>query len=116
TAGLDPAGRENLMANIRDYHRNKGTTILLVSHSMDEIARNADRILVLKSAHVLMDGTPPEVFARAEELLGAGLDVPQATRIAAALRARGVAVNPAVYTVEALEKELLALRKGGRLC
>ena len=116
TAGLDPAGRENLMANIRDYHRNKGTTILLVSHSMDEIARNADRILVLKSAHVLMDGTPPEVFARAEELLGAGLDVPQATRIAAALRARGVAVNPAVYTVEALEKELLALRKGGRSC
>ena len=116
TAGLDPAGRENLMANIRDYHRNKGTTILLVSHSMDEIARNADRILVLKSAHVLMDGTPPEVFARAEELLSAGLDVPQATRIAAALRARGVAVNPAVYTVEALEKELLALRKGGRSC
>ncbi len=116
TAGLDPAGRENLMANIRDYHRNKGTTILLVSHSMDEIARNVDRILVLKSAHVLMDGTPPEVFARAEELLSAGLDVPQATRIAAALRARGVAVNPAVYTVEALEKELLALRKGGRSC
>ncbi len=116
TAGLDPAGRENLMANIRDYHRNKGTTILLVSHSMDEIARNADRILVLKSAHVLMDGTPPEGFAPAEDLLGAGLDVPQATRIAAALRARGVAVNPAVYTVEALEKELLALRKGGRLC
>ena len=116
TAGLDPAGRENLMANIRDYHRNKGTTILLVSHSMDEIARNADRILVLKSAHVLMDGTPPEVFARAEELLSAGLDVPQVTRIAAALRARGLAVSPAVYTVEALEKELLALRKGGRSC
>ena len=116
TAGLDPAGRENLMANIRDYHRNKGTTILLVSHSMDEIARNADRILVLKSAHVLMDGTPPEVFARAEELLSGGLDVPQVTRIAAALRARGLAVSPAVYTVEALEKELLALRKGGRSC
>lgn len=116
TAGLDPAGRENLMANIRDYHRNKGTTILLVSHSMDEIARNADRILVLKSAHVLMDGTPLEVFARAEELLSAGLDVPQVTRIAAALRARGLAVSPAVYTVEALEKELLALRKGGRSC
>lgn len=54
TAGLDPAGRENLMANIRDYHRNKGTTILLVSHSMDEIAQNVDRIMVLKSAHVLV--------------------------------------------------------------
>ena len=56
TAGLDPAGRENLMANIRDYHRNKGKTIILVSHSMDEIARNVDRILVLKNAHVLMHG------------------------------------------------------------
>ena len=64
TAGLDPAGRENLMANIRDYHRNKGKTIILVSHSMDEIARNVDRILVLKNAHVLMQGTPAEVFAR----------------------------------------------------
>ena len=60
TAGLDPAGRENLMANIRDYHRNKGKTIILVSHSMDEIARNVDRILVLKNAHVLMQGTPAE--------------------------------------------------------
>ena len=80
TAGLDPAGRENLMANIRDYHRNKKRTIILVSHSMDEIARNVDRILVLKSGHVLMQGTPAEVFARAEELLSAGLDVPQVTR------------------------------------
>ena len=66
TAGLDPAGRENLLANIQDYHRNKNRTIILVSHSMDEIARNVDRILVLKSAHVLMSGTPAEVFARAE--------------------------------------------------
>ena len=82
TAGLDPAGRENLMANIRDYHRNKGKTIILVSHSMDEIAQNVDRILVLKSAHVLMQGTPAEVFARGEELISAGLDVPQITRIA----------------------------------
>ena len=113
TAGLDPAGRENLMANIRDYHRNKGKTIILVSHSMDEIARNVDRILVLKNAHVLMQGTPAEVFARGEELLSAGLDVPQITRIAMELKRRGVDIDPAVYTVEALERQLLALRKGG---
>jgi len=113
TAGLDPAGRENLMANIREYHRNKGTTIILVSHSMDEIAQNVDRILVMKSAHVLMSGAPAEVFARAEELLSAGLDVPQITRVAMALRDRGFAIDPAVYTVEALERQLLAL-KGGR--
>ena len=116
TAGLDPAGRENLMANIRDYHRNKGKTIILVSHSMDEIARNVDRILVLKNAHVLMQGTPAEVFARGEELLSAGLDVPQITRIAMGLKRRGVDIDPAVYTVEALERQLLALRKGGAGC
>ena len=116
TAGLDPAGRENLMANIRDYHRNKGKTIILVSHSMDEIARNVDRILVLKNAHVLMQGTPAEVFARGEELLSAGLDVPQITRIAMELKRRGVDIDPAVYTVEALERQLLALRRGGVEC
>ena len=116
TAGLDPAGRENLMANIRDFHRNRHTTVILVSHSMDEIAQNVDRILVLKSAHVLMSGTPAEVFARADELMTAGLDVPQVTRIAMALKARGLDINPAVYTVDALERELLALRKGGEAC
>ncbi len=104
------------MANIRDYHRNKGKTIILVSHSMDEIARNVDRILVLKNAHVLMQGTPAEVFARGEELLSAGLDVPQITRIAMELKRRGVDIDPAVYTVEALERQLLALRKGGAGC
>ena len=116
TAGLDPAGRENLLANIRDYHRNKNKTIILVSHSMDEIAQNVDRILVLKSAHVLMSGAPAEVFARGGELLAAGLDVPQVTRIAMALKDRGLDIDPAVYTVEALERQLLALRKGGAVC
>ena len=104
------------MANIRDYHRNKHKTIILVSHSMDEIAQNVDRILVLKGARILMSGAPAEVFARADELITAGLDVPQVTRVAMALKARGVDIDPAVYTVEALERELLALRKGGAVC
>ena len=116
TAGLDPAGRENLMANIRDYRENSGSTILLVSHSMDEVARNADRILVLKSAGILMQGTPREVFARGGELLSAGLDVPQTTRIAMALRRRGAAIDPAVYTVEDLSREILALRGRDAIC
>ena len=116
TAGLDPAGRENLMANIRNYHENKGRTIILVSHSMDEIAQNVDRIVVLKSAHVLMQGTPREVFARSEELLSAGLDVPQVTRLAMALRKRGLEIDPAVYTAEDLERQLLAVKKGGGVC
>ena len=116
TAGLDPAGRDNLMENIRHYHENKKKTIILVSHSMDEIARNVDRILVLKNAHILMSGTPAEVFSRAGELLSAGLDVPQVTRVAMALRDKGLAIDPAVYTVEELERQLLALRKGGGVC
>lgn len=116
TAGLDPAGRENLMANIRDYHRNKGKTIILVSHSMDEIAQNVDRILVLKNAHVLIQGTSAEVFARGQELLSAGLDVPQITRIAMALKERGLPVDPAVYTADALERQLLTLRGEGAEC
>ena len=113
TAGLDPAGRENLMANIRHYHENKHKTIILVSHSMEEIAQNVDRILVLRSAHILMDGTPAEVFSRGEELMEAGLDVPQVTRVAMELRRLGVDVDPAVYTLEELERRLLALRGGG---
>lgn len=116
SAGLDPAGRENMMANIRDIRRNRGTTIVLVSHSMDEIAQNVDRILVLKSSHILMSGTPKEVFARADELLTAGLDVPQVTRIAMRLREKGLPIDPAVYTVQELEQELLAVRKGGAVC
>ena len=116
TAGLDPAGRENLMANIRDYHRNKGKTIILVSHSMDEIAQNVDRILVLKNAHVLMQGTPAEVFARGQELRSAGSDGPQITRIALPLKERGPPVDPAVYTADALERQLLALRGEGAEC
>ncbi|MBR4546099.1 MAG: energy-coupling factor transporter ATPase [Oscillibacter sp.] len=111
TAGLDPVGRETLMENIRAYHREQGKTILLVSHSMDEIARNVDRILVMKSARILMDGTPPEVFSRSEELLSAGLDIPHAARIAIALRRRGLDIPPDVYTVDALEREILRLRK-----
>lgn len=111
TAGLDPVGRETLMENIRAYHREQGKTILLVSHSMDEIARNVDRILVMKSARILMDGTPPEVFSRSEELLSAGLDIPHAARIAIALRRRGLDIPHDVYTVDALEREILRLRK-----
>ena len=110
TAGLDPAGRDNLMENIKYYHEIKRRTILLVSHSMDEIARNADRVLVLKSAGVFMQGTPPEVFARGPELLSAGLDVPMATRIAIALRQRGVPVDAGIYTIDALAQSLENLK------
>ena len=113
SAGLDPQGREELLANIRAFHRERGTTVVLVSHSMEEIAKNVDRIVVLSDSHVLMSGTPREVFARGDELMSAGLDVPQVTRIAMALRERGLAISPDVYTVDELSKELVALKRGG---
>ena len=116
SAGLDPRGREELLAHIRAYHKERGNTVVLVSHSMDEIAQNANRIAVLSDAHVLMSGTPREVFARADELVAAGLDVPQVTRVAMALRAKGLPIDPAVYTVAELKAALLALRKGGAVC
>ena len=110
TAGLDPAGREKILAQIRAYHEEKGTTVILVSHSMEEIAQNVDRIVVLKGGKRYMDGTPREVFARAGELEAVGLDVPQVTKVAAELRRRGLPIDTAVYTVEELKSALLRLR------
>ena len=116
SAGLDPAGRSSLLQNIRDYHRSTGGTVVLVSHSMDEIAENVDRIAVLSDAGVVMSGTPQEVFSRSEELEAVGLTVPQVTKVAMELRRRGVAVDASVYTVEGLYRSLTALRKGGAPC
>ena len=116
TAGLDPQGRDAILAQIQAYHRAKGAAVVLVSHSMEEIARNVDRIVVLSDGKVYMQGTPEQVFARAHELEAVGLDVPQVTKVAAALKARGLDIDTAVYTVEALERELLALKGGAGAC
>ena len=113
SAGLDPAGRRSLLENIRAYHKERGTTVVMVSHSMDEVAENVDRIVVLADAGVVMSGTPHEVFSRARELMDVGLNVPQVTQVAMELVKRGVAVDPAVYTVADLRAALAAL-KGGR--
>ena len=113
SAGLDPRGREELLEHIRAYHQERGNTVVLVSHSMEEIARYADRIAVLAGGNVLMTGTPREVFSRGSALMKAGLDVPQITRVAMELRKRGLPIDPAVYTVEELRDALLSLRKGG---
>ena len=116
TAGLDPRGREAILAQIRAYHRKRGTTVILVSHSMEEIACNVDRILVLRGSHVYMDGTPRQVFRRASDLEEVGLDVPQATKIALALRRMGLDIDTAVYTVDELEQALLSLRGEAGVC
>ena len=116
TAGLDPRGCEDILSLLRRYHTQRGSTVVLVSHSMEEIARNARRIIVLDKGVVRMQGTPAEVFARARELEAVGLDVPQVTKIAHALHEKGVAIDPAVYTVEALRQQLLALKGGCGVC
>ena len=116
TAGLDPRGREAILAQIRAYHRKRGTTVILVSHSMEEIACNVDRILVLRGSHVYMDGAPRQVFRRASDLEEVGLDVPQATKIALALRRMGLNIDTAVYTVDELEQALLSIRGEAGVC
>ncbi len=116
TAGLDPAGCESILAELRQYHRAKGNTVLLVSHSMEEVACHAGRIVVLDNARIVMDGTPREVFSRAKELEAIGLGVPEITRVAMRLHEAGLAVDPATYTLEALRTQLLSLRGGRGPC
>ena len=111
TAGLDPQGREEILQNIEDYRKSHNATVMMVSHSMDDVARLTDRLLVLNGSHLVMDGTPDEVFARAEELVAMGLNIPQVTRVFLELRELGLDV-PAVYTMEQAV-EVLKMIKGG---
>jgi energy-coupling factor transport system ATP-binding protein len=107
TAGLDPTGREEILANIETYRQTKNATVMMVSHSMNDVARLTDRLLVLSNSKLVMDGTPEQVFSRAEELVELGLDIPEITRVFLELRKLGLDVEP-VYTrkqaVEALKK------------
>ena len=117
TAGLDPRGRDAILENIRRIHDERGTTIILVSHSMDEIARCVDRLYVMNDSAVAYSGTPGEVFVHGEELRSMGLNIPRVTQIAQALRMRGVDIDPAVYTMEDMVRAVLALKgKGDDLC
>ena len=99
TAGLDPLGREEILSNIRDYHRAKNATVILVTHSMEEVARMVDRIVVVNDGIIPMEGTPDEIFSHDQELRKMGLDVPQVTQVFRALREKGLDL-PSVYTVE----------------
>ena len=116
TAGLDPVGRESILQKILDYRRETEGTILLISHSMDDVARLATRLLVFDKGKIAMDGTPAEIFDRAGELKAMGLTVPAATEIALALRRRGVDIPESIYTINYLRKQLVSLREGGGAC
>ena len=111
TAGLDPAGREEILGNIEAYRRAKNATIMMVSHSMNDVARLTDRLLVLNGAHIAMDGTPGEVFSHAWELEEMGLGIPQITKVFMRLKEMGLPVEP-VYTMEQAVDALKKLKEG----
>jgi len=113
TAGLDPRGREELLLQIRRFAAENGTTVLLVSHSMEDIAQVAGKVIVMNGGRLAMAGPTAEVFARAQELTAMGLSVPSVTRIFMGLRARGFAVGENVYTVDQAVARLLPMLKGG---
>ncbi len=114
TAGLDPAGRESILENIRAFQRSKNAAVVMVSHSMEEIASNVDRLVVMDHGQIFADGTPTEVFARAEELTQIGLTVPQVTAVFTRLRAMGLELPP-VYTI-AQARDAILVRKEARPC
>ena len=115
TAGLDPEGREEILENINEYRKAKNATIMMVSHSMNDVARMTDRLLVMNKSHLAMDGTPLEVFRRAEELLEMGLDIPEITRVFLKLRKMGLDVEP-VYTMDQAVAVLTRLKGGQGVC
>ena len=111
TAGLDPAGREEVLSYIDGYRKAKHATIMMVSHSMGDVARMADRLIVMNKAKIAFLGTPDEVFRHAQELVEMGLDIPVLTRIFLKLQQLGLNVDP-VYTEEQAVAVLTALKGG----
>ena len=111
TAGLDPHGRDVLLAQITQYHRQRGNTVLLVSHSMEDIGRTADRLLVMNGGHKAMLAPTKEVFSQGEALEKMGLRVPQVTKILQELKKLGCPVDPSILTVDDALKQLIPLFK-----
>lgn len=116
TAGLDPRAHDEILELIRRLHRKRGTTIILVTHSMDDAARMADRLCVMKEGSLFLTGKPEEIFQHAEALEQSGLALPQVTQVMQELARRGIGINPACYTVEQAAQAILAYRKGDPLC
>ena len=111
TAGLDPEGRAEILGNIDRYRREMNATIMMVSHSMEDVARMTDRLLVLCDSRIAMDGVPADVFARAEDLVEMGLNIPQVTQVFLRLKKMGVDVEN-VYTIDQAVEALKRLKGG----
>ncbi len=108
TAGLDPAGRDEILNLIRNMQRETGMTVILVSHSMDDVANYAKRIIVMEKGNVLLDGTPSEVFTHVEELENAGLALPEITYICRDLKAKGFDIREDITTIEEAAEAILS--------
>ena len=107
TAGLDPVGTESILSNIRAYHKAQNATIIMVSHSMEEMARTVDRLVVVNDGKIALEGAPSQVFQHGQELEDMGLGIPQMTRVFNRLKAMGVDVGSSVYTVEQAKRAIL---------
>ena len=114
TAGLDPRGRDRILSMLEELHSRENVTIVMVSHSMDDMARLATRLIVMAEGKILASGTPREVFAREDMMVSAGLGVPDASRLCRALREKGLDLPNDLYRPEELKEHLLRLwRTGG---
>lgn len=111
-AGLDPAGRDKVLEKISEYHKHSGTTILLVSHSMEDIVKYADKVMVMNRGHLFCYDTTDKVFSKAKELQMIGLDVPQITKLSQLLAENGIDIGQDIYTVERAKERLLKIIKG----
>lgn len=110
-AGLDPVGRREMLDLVKRIHE-AGTTVVMVSHSMDDVGRLCDRLIVLEHGHVAFTGTPAEVFCHGDELRAIGLDVPECARLAAALREKGFSLPEDIYSYDDVRSALLKMLKG----
>ena len=113
TAGLDPVGRSEILGNIQSYRRAKNATIMMVSHSMEDVARLTDRLLVMNGSKLAMDAPPAQVFTHAEELTQMGLNIPQVTQVFLELKKLGLDVKN-VYTIDQAAAEIKRLKEGNR--
>ena len=111
TAGLDPVGRAEILQNIENYRKAKNATVMMVSHSMEDVARLTDRLLVMNGSKLAMDGPPQEIFSHAQELLDMGLSIPQVTQVFLHLKKMGLDVKN-VYTIEQAVAECKRIRGG----
>ena len=111
-AGLDPRGRESIFRNIIGYQKESGSTVVIVSHSMEDMARYCDNLIVMNKGSIYMQGTAEQIFSRSDELAGIGLDIPQITKLMLLLKSKGINVDTGAYTVDRALENLLEIYKG----